>query len=58
MFTCNEIICYENGKELIDLTKYYLEHKNERDKIGEKGERRLTRSTRMERVKEMLRTIG
>jgi spore maturation protein CgeB len=44
MFTCNEIICYENGKELIDLTKYYLEHKNERNKIGEKGREGLQRA--------------
>ena len=60
MFVCgSEVVCYENEKELIELAKYYLEHKDERIKVGERGgERAYREHTYGERIKKLLSAIG
>ncbi|RSN74929.1 MAG: hypothetical protein DSO07_12680 [Thermoproteota archaeon] len=60
MFICgSELACYEDENELIELAKYYLEHKDERTKIGGRGKERAYREhTYEERVKRLLNVIG
>jgi spore maturation protein CgeB len=55
----SELVFYEDEKELIELAKYYLEHEDERIKVGERGrERAYKEHTYEERVKKLLSAIG
>jgi len=54
----SELVFYEDEKELIELAKYYLEHEDERIKVGERGgERAYREHTYEERVKKLVSVI-
>jgi len=59
MFMCgSELACYEDENELIELAKYYLEHKDERTRVGKRGRERTYREhTYEERVKKLLSAV-
>lgn len=54
-----EIICYKNIEELIDLVKFYLSHSSEREEIARKGNLRAHRDhTYARRMEELISFIG
>ena len=59
LFSHNEhLVYYRNGSELFELTRYYLEHEEERERIAQNGRRiALKKHTYEQRIKEMLSII-
>lgn len=60
MFVCgSELVCYEDEKEFIELAKYYLEHEDERVKVGERGRERAYREhIYQHRIKELMHRVS
>lgn len=51
----NEVVCYNDERELVDLIEYYLENDEERMKIGARGQERGYREHRYEnRIRQIL----
>jgi spore maturation protein CgeB len=54
-----EVVCYDDERNLVELAKYYLSADKERKEISARGqERAYSNHTYTSRLSEMLRTIG
>jgi hypothetical protein len=53
-----EVVAYRNPEECVELTRYYLEHKNEREVIARAGQQRTLREhTYYHRMEELIKIV-
>lgn len=56
---CNEILCYQNREEMLELIRYYLQHRDEAENIAQRARSRSLREHRwLNRYQRMADIVG